>query len=59
MQKREREMDLVKRRFVCDVLDVCIPGKVVGWVDVSGVVTGMAGALSSLIGLGEVWEHLA
>lgn len=53
------ERDLLKRRFVCDVLDVCIPGKVVGWVDVSGVVTAVAGALSSLIGLGEVWESLS
>jgi hypothetical protein len=59
LKKRRYERPLVKRRLVADCCDLLIPGLVVGWIQVSVLVMGYAGVLSSLLGLWEIWGKLS
>jgi hypothetical protein len=57
-RKRSHEKTLVLRRLIADCCDLLVPGLVVGWIETSLLMTGYAGAISSLLGLWEIWEKL-
>ncbi len=48
----------VQRKLLADCADILIPGHITGWVSTSSVVVGWATAISSLLGLMEIWERM-
>ncbi|KUJ21915.1 peroxin PEX11-1 [Mollisia scopiformis] len=48
----------ITRRLVVDGLDLLIPGHVVGWIVTSAAVTGVAGSISTVLSMKDVWDKL-
>lgn len=45
-------------RIAADACDVLIPGAMVGWIPVSASTVGVAGSVSSLLAMMEIWERV-
>lgn len=52
---RSKKADLRRKLFV-DTLDLFIPGHVVGWLSTSAATTGIAGAMSTVLSLKDIWD---
>lgn len=57
--KRKKNRAAAKRKLVSDIADFFIPGLVTGWIPTNLAVAGWASAVSTVLGLGEVWEKCA
>jgi len=58
VKKWKKERSQVKRKLISDSADLLIPGHVVGWLPSSLSVVGWASAVSTLIGMGEIWDRI-
>lgn len=54
-----REANVAKMQLVSDICDLTIPGSALGYVSLDDGIVGLAGTLSSLLGLWTVWKKTA
>ena len=58
-KKVERERQAVRLQLLSDVCDLTVPATALGWVGLDDGVVGLAGTLSSLIGVWGTWKKTA
>lgn len=56
-EKRQKRAD-IRRRLVVDGFDLLIPGHVTGWISTSAATTGIAGSISTVLSMKDVWDKL-
>jgi peroxin-11B len=54
-----RENNAVKVQLISDLCDLAIPIAALGWLDLDEGIVGLAGTVSSLIGVYGVWKKTA
>lgn len=58
-KKLERENNAVRVQLISDLCDLAIPIAALGWLDLDEGIVGLAGTVSSLIGVYGVWKKTA
>jgi peroxin-11B len=58
-KKVAREMAAVKVQLVSDLCDITIPATALGWVALDDGIVGLAGTVSSLLGVWGQWKKTA
>jgi len=58
-KKLERENNAVRMQLISDLCDLTIPIAALGWLDLDEGIVGLAGTVSSLIGVCGVWKKTA
>jgi len=56
-EQRQKGAD-IRRRLVVDGFDLLIPGHVTGWISTSTATTGIAGSISTVLSMKDVWDKL-
>jgi peroxin-11B len=55
-KKVAKELDAVKIQLLSDVCDITIPTSALGWVELDDGIVGLAGTVSSLLGVWGQWR---
>ena len=58
-KKLQREINAVKVQLLSDVCDITIPASALGWAELDDGVVGLAGTVSSLLGVWGQWRKTA
>jgi peroxin-11B len=58
-KKIQREATAVKIQLVSDLCDITVPSSALGWAKLDDGVVGLAGTVSSLLGVWSVWKKTA
>jgi peroxin-11B len=58
-KKVEKELLAVKVQLVSDLCDLTIPSSALGWVELDDGIVGLAGTVSSLLGVWGQWKKTA
>lgn len=58
-KKIQREADAVKVQLLSDLCDITIPASALGWADLDDGFVGLAGTVSSLLGVYSQWKKTA
>ena len=58
-KKVQREANAIKLQLVSDLCDITIPSTALGWAKLDDGVVGLAGTVSSLLGVYTVWKKTA
>ncbi|KAE8451597.1 hypothetical protein EG329_003670 [Mollisiaceae sp. DMI_Dod_QoI] len=56
-EQKQQKAD-IRRRLVVDGFDLLIPGHVTGWISTSAAMTGIAGSISTVFSIKDVWNKL-
>ena len=54
-----RERDITNLQIVSDFCDLCIPSSALGYTNLDDGIVGLAGTVSSLIGIYATWKKTA
>jgi peroxin-11B len=54
-----REANAVKLQLISDLCDITVPSSALGWVNLDDGVVGLAGTVSSLLGVYGQWKKTA
>jgi len=58
-KKVQREANAVKIQLISDLCDITVPSSALGWAKLDDGVVGLAGTVSSLLGVWSVWKKTA
>jgi peroxin-11B len=58
-KKVQREANAVKIQLISDLCDITVPSSALGWAKLDDGVVGLAGTVSSLLGVWTVWKKTA
>ena len=58
-KKLQREINAVKVQLLSDMCDITIPASALGWAELDDGVVGLAGTVSSLLGVWGQWKKTA
>jgi peroxin-11B len=59
VKKLHKELNAVTVQLLSDVCDICIPASALGWADLDDGVVGLAGTVSSVLGVWGQWRKTA